>query len=147
MANSMVEMTPHDDAIRAMALSPARDLEGLFATRISLALRTGDVAKEKDSATQAAVVSLGQSRAVELAPRGIRINTISPGPITTPIYGKFGFPAEAQQGFEDHMASQSLFQRFGTAEEVAKLVRFLLSDDSSYIVGDDIVIDGGVRHT
>lgn len=99
------------------------------------------------SATKAAVVSLGKSLAVELAPRGIRINTISPGPITTPIYGKLGFPAEAQKGFEDHMASQSLFKRFGTAEEVAKLVRFLLSDDSSYIVGDDIVIDGGVRHT
>ena len=99
------------------------------------------------SATKAAVVSLGKSLAVELAPRGIRINTISPGPITTPIYGKLGFPAEAQKGFEDHMASQSLFKRFGTAEEVAKLVRFLLSSDSSYIVGDEIVIDGGVRHT
>jgi NAD(P)-dependent dehydrogenase (short-subunit alcohol dehydrogenase family) len=99
------------------------------------------------SATKAAVVSLGKSLAVELAPRGIRINTVSPGPITTPIYGKLGFPAEAQKGFEDSMAAQSLFKRFGTAEEVAKLVRFLLSSDSSYIVGDEIVIDGGVRHT
>jgi NAD(P)-dependent dehydrogenase (short-subunit alcohol dehydrogenase family) len=99
------------------------------------------------SATKAAVVSLGKSLAVELAPRGIRINTISPGPIATPIFGKLGFPAEAQKGFEDSMAAQSLFKRFGTAEEVAKLVRFLLSNDSSYIVGDEIVIDGGVRHT
>jgi NAD(P)-dependent dehydrogenase (short-subunit alcohol dehydrogenase family) len=99
------------------------------------------------SATKAAVVSLGKSLAVELAPRGIRLNTLSPGPISTPIYNKLGFPAEAQKGFEDSMAAQSLFKRFGTADEVAKLVRFLLSNDSSYIVGDNITIDGGVRLT
>lgn len=99
------------------------------------------------AATKAAVVSLGKSLAVELAPRGIRINTLSPGPIKTPIYNKLGFGAEAQKGFEDHMASQSLFKRFGTADEVARLVRFLLSDDSSYIIGENITIDGGVRLT
>ncbi len=99
------------------------------------------------SATKAAVVSLGKSLAVELAPRGIRINTLSPGPIKTPIYNKLGFPADAQKGFEDHMASQSLLKRFGTSNEVAKLARFLLSDDSSYIIGENITIDGGVRHT
>ena len=99
------------------------------------------------SATKAAVVSLGKSLAVELAPRGIRVNTISPGPITTPIYGKLGFPADAQKGFEDSMAAQALLKRFGTAGEVAKLARFLLSADSSFIVGDEIVIDGGVRLT
>jgi NAD(P)-dependent dehydrogenase (short-subunit alcohol dehydrogenase family) len=99
------------------------------------------------AATKAAVVSLGKSLAVELAPNGVRINTLSPGPIQTPIYSKLGFPADAQKGFEDHMAAQSLFKRFGTADEVAKLVRFLLSDDSSYIIGENITIDGGVRLT
>ena len=99
------------------------------------------------SATKAAVVSLGKSLAVELAPRGIRVNTLSPGPIKTPIYNKLGFPAEAQQGFEDSMAAQSLFKRFGEAGEVAKLARFLLSVDSSYIIGENITIDGGVRLT
>lgn len=99
------------------------------------------------SATKAAVVSLGKSLAVELAPRGIRVNTLSPGPIRTPIYGKLGFPAEAQKGFEDSMAAQSLFKRFGEAEEVAKLARFLLSAESSYIIGENITVDGGVRLT
>ena len=99
------------------------------------------------SATKAAVVSLGKTLAVELAPRGIRINTLSPGPISTPIYGKLGFPAEAQKGFEDQMAAGSLFKRFGTADEVAKLARFLLSNDSSYIVGTDVLVDGGVSLT
>lgn len=99
------------------------------------------------SATKAAMISLGKSLAVELAPRGIRVNTLSPGPIATPIFGKLGFPPAEQKGFEDHMASQSLFKRFGTADEVAKLARFLLSSDSSYIIGENIVIDGGVRLT
>lgn len=99
------------------------------------------------SATKAAVVSFGKSLAVELAPRGVRLNTLSPGPIATPIYGKLGFPAEAQKGFEDSMAAQSLFKRFGTADEVAKLARFLLSSDSSFIVGENVTVDGGVRLT
>lgn len=99
------------------------------------------------SATKAAVVSLGKTLAAELAPRGVRLNTISPGPITTPIYGKLGFPAEAQKGFEDSMAAQALLKRFGTADEVAKLAHFLLSGDSSYITGAEFLIDGGLRLT
>ncbi len=99
------------------------------------------------SATKAAVVSLGKSLAVELAPRGIRINTLSPGPISTPIYGKLGMPADAQKGFEDSMAAQSLFKRFGEANEVAQVAKFLLSDTSSFIVGENITVDGGVRLT
>lgn len=99
------------------------------------------------SATKAAVVSFGKTLAVELAPRGIRVNTISPGPIATPIFNKLDLPPEARKGFEDHMAAQTLVKRFGTADEVAKLARFLLSDDSSFVIGDDILVDGGVRLT
>ena len=93
------------------------------------------------------MVSLGKSLAVELAPRGIRVNTLSPGPIATPIFGKMGMPAEAQKGFEDGMAAQSLVKRVGTSQEIARLARFLLSDDSGYIVGTDVTIDGGIRLT
>jgi NAD(P)-dependent dehydrogenase (short-subunit alcohol dehydrogenase family) len=75
------------------------------------------------------------------------VNTLSPGPIKTPIYNKLGFPADAQKDFEDSMAAQSLFKRFGEADEVAKLARFLLSTESSYVVGENITIDGGVRLT
>jgi NAD(P)-dependent dehydrogenase (short-subunit alcohol dehydrogenase family) len=97
------------------------------------------------AATKAAVVSLGRTLAVELAPRGIRLNTISPGPIVTPIFGKIGLSAEAAKGFEEHTTAKSLLKRFGTAEEVAKLVSFLLSEDSSYIIGENVTIDGGLR--
>ncbi len=99
------------------------------------------------SASKAAVVSLGKTLAVELAPRGIRVNSLSPGPIRTPIMGKLGLPAEAQNGFEENMAAQSLLKRMGNPDEVARLARFLLSEDSSFMVGVDVTIDGGIRLT
>ena len=73
------------------------------------------------SETKAAVVSLGKTLSVELAPRGVRVNTLSPGPIATPIYAKLGLPADAQKGFEEQMASQSLFKRFGTLPPLRRL--------------------------
>jgi len=97
------------------------------------------------SATKAAVVSLGKTLAVELAPRGIRVNVLSPRPIKTPIMQKLGLPADAQKSFEDGAVAKTLLKRFGTSEEIAKLARFLLSEDSSYIVGAELIIDGGVR--
>jgi NAD(P)-dependent dehydrogenase (short-subunit alcohol dehydrogenase family) len=97
------------------------------------------------SATKAAVSSLGKTLAVDLAPRGIRVNVVSPGPIETPIFEKLGLTGDARKDFETTTAAKSLLKRFGRADEVAKAARFLLSDDSSNIVGADIVIDGGVR--
>jgi NAD(P)-dependent dehydrogenase (short-subunit alcohol dehydrogenase family) len=111
----------------------------------SVAAELGMATTSIYAATKAAVVSLGRTLAVELAARGIRLNTISPAPIVTPIFGKIGLSAEAAKGFEEHTTAKSLAKRFGTAEEVAKLVRFLLSDDSSYIIGENLTIDGGVR--
>ena len=113
----------------------------------SVVAELGFPATSLDSATKAAVISLGKTLATELAPRGLRLNTLSPGPVATPIYNKLGFPADAQKGFEDSMAGQTLVKRFGTAAEVAKLARFLLSADSSFIVGENISIDGGIRLT
>jgi len=95
------------------------------------------------AATKAAVAALGRNLALELAPRGIRLNTINPGPVTTPIFGKLGLPAEAAQGFVAQTTAKSPARRFGTAEEVARLARFLLSADSGYILGAEICIDGG----
>lgn len=97
------------------------------------------------AATKAAVAAFGRTLAVELAPRGIRVNTIHPGPVSTPIFGKLGLPAEVAQGFIDQTTSKLLTRRFGEAAEVAKLARFLLSPDSSFIVGSEIRIDGGYR--
>jgi NAD(P)-dependent dehydrogenase (short-subunit alcohol dehydrogenase family) len=97
------------------------------------------------SATKAAVISLGRTLAVELAERGVRVNVLSPGPIDTPIMKKVGLPPEQEKAFEDGLVGKSLLKRFGTSDEVARAARFLLSDDSSNIIGTELVIDGGVR--
>ncbi len=97
------------------------------------------------SATKAAVISLGKSLAVELAPRGVRVNVLSPGPIDTPILKKVGLPADQLKEFEASFAARSLLKRFGTSDEVARAARFLLSEDSSNITGTELIIDGGVR--
>ena len=98
------------------------------------------------SATKAAVISLGKTLAVELAPRGIRVNVLSPGPIDTPgLRNKNGLPPDQQKGFEETIVAKSLLKRMGTADEVARAARFLLSEDSSNVTGTELIIDGGVR--
>lgn len=74
----------------------------------------------------------------------LRVNVIHPGPIATPIYSKLGLPEEAVKGFGEMLSNRTPLKRFGTAEEVGKLVLFLASDESSYLNGSEITIDGGV---
>jgi NAD(P)-dependent dehydrogenase (short-subunit alcohol dehydrogenase family) len=95
-------------------------------------------------ACKAAQRSLVQSLGLELIGGGIRINAISPGPIATPMYGRVGLPEEVEQMVKAEIMKKSPIKRFGTPEEVARAALFLASDDSSYIVGDEIVVDGGM---
>lgn len=96
------------------------------------------------SATKAAVRSLSRSWASELSERGIRVNTLSPGPIETPIFDKMGLPQEALDGFAEGMIQQVPLGRFGKPEEMAKAALFLASADSSYVQGAELSADGGV---
>nr|WP_294781532.1 glucose 1-dehydrogenase [uncultured Flavobacterium sp.] len=96
------------------------------------------------AASKAAVLSLNKVFAVELAGRKIRVNAVSPGPVETPIYGKLGLEKEEVEGFGTVLSDKILLKRFGQASEIAKTVSFLASDDSSFITGSEIVIDGGL---
>jgi len=96
------------------------------------------------SASKAAVRSLARTMAAELQPRKIRVNAISPGPIETPIYGRLGMPPEAVKEMADGILQQTPMRRFGSADEVAKLALFLASDQSSYMTGNEISVDGGL---
>lgn len=95
-------------------------------------------------ACKAALRSLVASLALELIPRQIRINAVSPGPIATPMFDRFGLPAEASQAIKAQIEAKSPIGRFGSPDELAKVNLFLASDDSSYIVGEEIVVDGGM---
>jgi NAD(P)-dependent dehydrogenase (short-subunit alcohol dehydrogenase family) len=96
------------------------------------------------SATKAAVRSLARTLSAELVGRGIRVNVLSPGPIETPIFGKLGLPQEELDGFAADMTEKVPLKRFGQPEEMASAALFLASEDSSYVVGIDLVADGGI---
>ena len=117
---------------------------GAIVLNASVVSRKGFPGTSVYSATKAAVRSFGRTLATELAPRGIRVNTVSPGPIATPIYAKLGMPADAAQEFEKSMEQSVALKRFGQADEVARAVLFLSSTDSSYVVGTEIFVDGGL---
>ena len=96
------------------------------------------------AASKAAVRSLARGIASELAPRGIRVNVVSPGPISTPIYQKLGLPQEAVEAFAAKIVSQVPLKRFGKPEEVAESALFLASSASSYVTGVELNVDGGL---
>ena len=106
---------------------------------------TGSVAGSKGlgtfgvyNATKAAIRSFARTWTVDLKARKIRVNVISPGPIDTPLLGEV--PQEAKNGF----ASAVPLGRIGDADEIAKPAVFLASDDSSYITGVELYVDGGM---
>lgn len=96
------------------------------------------------AATKAAVRSLVRTAASELAASGVRVNAVSPGPVETPLYGKLGLPAEVLSGFSRELVRKIPLQRFGRPEEIARAALFLASDDSSFMTGEEIVLDGGM---
>ena len=96
------------------------------------------------AATKAAVRSFARGIAAELAGRGIRVNVVSPGPISTPIYGKLGLPKEAVEEFATNILSQVPLKRFGQPDEVAQTALFLASSASSYVTGVELSVDGGL---
>ena len=96
------------------------------------------------AATKGAQLSLMRTLAVELAPRGIRVNAVSPGPIETPMVGKLDRSGDQLSGFKEAFTARVPAGRFGTAEEIANAVAFLASAEASYITGANLVIDGGL---
>ena len=96
------------------------------------------------SATKGAVAALVRTLAVELAGRGIRVNSVSPATILTPIQAKFGLPPDVAAATAKVYTERIPLGRFGAADEVAKAVRFLASPAASYITGSELAVDGGL---
>lgn len=96
------------------------------------------------AASKAALISFAKTLSAELIERGVRVNVVSPGPISTPLYGRLGMPAEQLNELAAGIQSQIPLKRFGTPEEVAGAVVYLSSPESAFIVGTELIVDGGM---
>jgi NAD(P)-dependent dehydrogenase (short-subunit alcohol dehydrogenase family) len=96
------------------------------------------------AATKAALISFVRTLSGELIARGIRVNAVSPGPISTPLYGKLGFSETDLKQVAASIQGQVPAGRFGTATEVADAVLFFASDESNFSVGSELLLDGGM---
>jgi NAD(P)-dependent dehydrogenase (short-subunit alcohol dehydrogenase family) len=95
------------------------------------------------TASKAALSGLTRALAAELAGRGIRVNAIAPGPVETPIFSRMGVPAEALPGMLEGYAQAIPLKRIGQSDEIARVALFLVSNDSSFVTGQELAAAGG----
>lgn len=124
-------------------LVPLMSQGGAIVLNASIVALKGFPATTAYAASKAALRSLGRTLAVELLPRGIRVNVVSPGPITTPILDKSNVPPEARAGMVEQFREAVPMKRFGLPEEVARAAVFL-AFEATFTTGADLPVDGGV---
>jgi 3-oxoacyl-[acyl-carrier protein] reductase len=114
---------------------------GAIVTLASVSGLVGIAGQTNYAATKGALIAFSRSLAAELGPKGIRVNTVVPGFIETDMTARM--PRQMKQQNLDRI----LLRRFGQADEVAAAVAFLASEDATYIVGQTLVVDGGLSAT
>ena len=95
-------------------------------------------------ASKAAVINMAKTLSAELLDRGIRVNAVSPGPIASSLLARDGLPQEKLQETKDWIQGQVPLKRFGTPEEIASAVLYLTSPESAFVLGTELIIDGGM---
>lgn len=94
-------------------------------------------------ASKAAVVNLAKTLSADLLPRGVRVNVVSPGPVATPIFDRMGLSEEEARQLRDGISDRVPLKRFGDPDEIAAAVLYLSSPESAFVVGTEIIVDGG----
>jgi NAD(P)-dependent dehydrogenase (short-subunit alcohol dehydrogenase family) len=97
------------------------------------------------AATKAAIRSLGRSFAAELIGRKIRVNVLTPGPIDTNVFDQVTSSREEAEAFKASMGEFTPIKRVGTPKEVAAAALYLSSEDSAFMIGAELLLDGGLR--
>lgn len=96
------------------------------------------------AASKAALISLARTLSGELLAQGIRVNVVSPGPVATPLYDKLGLDPQTLRETAAQIQGQVPLGRFATSAEIAATVLHLSAAESAFIVGTEIVVDGGM---
>ena len=130
--------------LHAKALAPLVREGGSLLVTGSVAKWLGMEGGSLYNSTKGATRTVSRVLAKELAPRGVRVNELSPGPIGTDFFDRTGMSAEEQKATAEGIRSMVPMARFGTPDEVAAVACFLLSDDAAYVTGSDYVVDGGM---
>ncbi len=116
---------------------------GSIILNASIVASKGNPASSVYSASKAAVRSFARTWTMDLKERKIRVNAISPGPIRTPAYDRLAQSGPAGRQLLDSIVSRVPMARFGTPDEIAGAAVFLASDDSSFVTGTELFVDGG----
>lgn len=130
--------------LQAKELSSILKDGGSILMNTSVANVTGFPGLSIYASTKGALRTMTRVLAAELAPRGIRVNAVSPGPIETNFFARTGMSEEEMQGMAGQILSRVPLGRFGTSEEVAAVAAFLMSDEASFVTGAEYVVDGGM---
>jgi len=126
------------------ALTPLLNAGAAVVLNGSINAHIGMPSSSVYAASKAALISLAKTLSADLLGRGVRVNVVSLGPVQTPICRDLGIPAEKLADLGASILAQIPLKRFGTPEKIASAVLYLASAESAFIVGTELVIDGGM---
>ena len=129
--------------VREAARLMVRRQRGAIVTTASELAITGQAGYLAYTASKGGVLAMTRVLAAELAPHGVRANTLCPGPVETPLLAADFELADDPARERESVESSVAFGRIGRPEEIARAILFLLSDESSYMTGAQLVVDGG----
>jgi NAD(P)-dependent dehydrogenase (short-subunit alcohol dehydrogenase family) len=140
----MTNVNVRGPVLQMSALIPILNDGGSVVLTASVSPYLGQAQGAIYAATKGAVTALARSWAADLAGRNIRVNSIAPGPIATNFAEGMQLSEEELRQFAQQILQRLALKRFGTAEEVAAVACFLLSDDAAYVTGSQYFVDGGM---
>ncbi|MDL2353791.1 MAG: SDR family oxidoreductase [Pseudomonadota bacterium] len=126
------------------ALAPLLNRGAAIVLNGSINAHIGMPSSSVYAASKAALISLARTLSTELLGQGARVNVVSPGPVTTPLYDRLGLEPDQLGEMAAAIQGQIPLKRFGTPDEIASAVLFLASPEAAYIVGAELVADGGM---